>query len=126
MADLDSPVANDFNNDEAGLGSTDQGNVTYCVPAFHGTFTIPCPPGAFNRECLPGFLDLTSADEKIDTPGFTACAGTDEAHRLTIVTGKGMAVAGWRILAEDVVASRVRRDFEEDQKGLDNSAREGW
>lgn len=67
-------------------------------------------------------LRLTVAD----TPGFTACAGTDEAHRLTIVSAKGMAVAGWRILADDAVAARVRRDFEEDQKGLDNSAREGW
>lgn len=50
MSDLDSPVANDFDDDSPGLGSTDQGNVTYCVPAFHGVFAIPCPPGAFNRQ----------------------------------------------------------------------------
>lgn len=109
MRDLGSPVLNDSNTDEAGLGSTDQGNVSYCVPAFHGTFVIPVPPGAFNH-----------------TPGFTACAGTDEAHRLCIVAGKGMALAGWRILSDAKAAESVKRDFEKDQESVDHSIREGW
>ena len=109
MKDLDSPVLNDFNDDGPGLGSTDQGNVSYVCPSFHGTFAIPVSDGAFNH-----------------TPGFTACAGTDEAYRLCITAGKGMAVAGWNILSDETVAKAIRQDFEEDQKELKDVAREGW
>lgn len=79
------------------------GNVTYVCPAIHPHFAIPCPPGAFNH-----------------TPGFTACAGTDEAHAITVRVGKGLAVAGWRVLSDDAVANKVaedwRRDVEERQR----------
>jgi hypothetical protein len=62
-------------------------------------FGIPCPPGASNH-----------------TPGFTAAAGTDRAYELAIVTAKGMAVTGWKILTDDSVVAAVRRDFEEDKE----------
>jgi hypothetical protein len=99
LPSINSPVICDFNTTEPGAGSTDQGNVSYVVPSFHGGFTIPCPPGAYNH-----------------TPGFTACAGTDEAHDLAVLTSKGMAVAGWKVLADDSVAKNVWDDFEEDKK----------
>lgn len=105
MKDLGSSVSNDFDTDDPGLGSTDQGNVSYVVPSFHGTFAIPCPPGAFNH-----------------TPGFTACAGTEEAYKLCIVAGKGMAMAAWRILSDEKVAQSVRRDFEEDMQDSASSS----
>lgn len=75
------------------------GDVSYACPGFHGVFGIPAPSGAVNH-----------------TPGFTAAAGTDRAHDLTIVTAKGMAMAGWDILTDDNVAAAVRHDFEEDKK----------
>jgi amidohydrolase len=99
MRELGSPVLNEPDTAEAGLGSTDQGNVSYEVPAFHGVFAIPCPDGVFNH-----------------MPDFTACAGTDEAYEAAVVCAKGLAVAGRRILAEEVVAQSVRMAFEEDLK----------
>jgi len=60
-------------------------------------FGIRCPPGASNH-----------------TLGFAAAAGTDRAFEQAIVTAKGMAIAGWKILADDSIAAAVRRDYEED------------
>lgn len=62
-------------------------------------FGIPCSAGASNH-----------------TPGFAAAAGTDKAYDLAIVTDKGMAVMGWKILTDDSVAAAMRRDFEEDKE----------
>jgi amidohydrolase len=100
MRESSSPVLNEPDTAEAGLGSTDQGNVSYEVPAFHGVYAIPCPDGVFNH-----------------MPGFTECAGTDEAYKATIVCAKGLAVVGWRILAEDTIAEAMRREFERDVRG---------
>lgn len=100
MADpsINSPVVCDFERSPPLPGSTDQGNVSYVVPSFHGGFAIPCPPGAYNH-----------------TKGFTACAGTAEAHDLAMQAGKGMAIAGWRILSDETVASEVWNDFKKDR-----------
>ena len=76
LPSINSPVACDISGNEPSPGSTDQGNVSYVVPSFHGTFAIPCPPGALNH-----------------TPEFTACAGSDEAHELSLLVSKGMAIA---------------------------------
>lgn len=72
------------------------------MPSFHGGFAIPCSPGAYNH-----------------TAGFTACAGTDEAHDLAVVTSKGMAIAGWKVLSEDAVAEKIWADFEEDRRQVE-------
>lgn len=50
------------------------------------------------------------------TPGFTACAATMEAHRITITAAKGMAIAGWRVLESEDVANQVRKQFDDDEK----------
>ncbi|KAJ6086827.1 amidohydrolase [Penicillium canescens] len=100
MEALGSFVVCDFGIDNA--GSTDMGNVTYACPGFHGGFAIPADPGAFNH-----------------TPGFTSAAGTSKAYDLTIKTAKGMAITGWKILVDDDIARRVRKDFEEDKKSRD-------
>ncbi|OBT50787.1 hypothetical protein VE04_09311 [Pseudogymnoascus sp. 24MN13] len=102
LPSINSPVTCDFSNTEPGPGSTDQGNVSYVVPSFHGGFAIPCPPGAYNH-----------------TPGFTACAGTDEAHDLAVVTSKGMAIAGWKVLSEEAVAEKIWEDFKKDRREVD-------
>lgn len=80
-------------------GSTDQGNVSYACPSTQTYVGIPAEPGCNNH-----------------TAGFTAVAGTKEAHRLCLEAAKGMAVAGWKILAEDQIAAAVRRDFEVDEE----------
>lgn len=60
---------------------------------------IPAKTGAYNH-----------------TPGFTALAGTREAHVLCLESAKGMAIAGWKILADDKAAAQVWQDFETDKK----------
>ncbi|CZR67583.1 related to amidohydrolase AmhX [Phialocephala subalpina] len=97
MANLSSPVDCDFDNPTVIAGSTDQGNVSYACPSIHAMFGIRCPPGVANH-----------------TPGFTACAGTDESHDRAVITGKAMAVAAWNVLVDDEDASNVRKDFERD------------
>ncbi|PYI07541.1 hypothetical protein BO78DRAFT_469151 [Aspergillus sclerotiicarbonarius CBS 121057] len=79
-------------------GSTDQGNVSYECPAFQAYVAIPAEPGCKNH-----------------TPGFTAVAGTREAHDLCIAAAKGMALVGWKVLADDNVALKVKSDFKLDQ-----------
>lgn len=98
LPSINSPVVCDFEPAPVLPGSTDQGNVSYIIPSFHGGFAIPCPPDAFNH-----------------TKGFTACAGTDEAHDLSIAAAKGMAVAGWTILSDEAVALKIWEDFAADR-----------
>lgn len=64
----------------------------------HANFGIPAEAGSANH-----------------TPGFTAAAGTKEAHRRAIQTAKGMAVAAWQVLQDDRIAAQVRKDFEQDK-----------
>ncbi|KAL2825077.1 hypothetical protein BDW59DRAFT_172571 [Aspergillus cavernicola] len=80
-------------------GSTDQGNVSYECPAFQAYVVIPAEPGRKNH-----------------TPGFTATVATREAHDLCIAVAKSMALVGWRVLADEDMAAKVKHDFEQDKK----------
>jgi metal-dependent amidase/aminoacylase/carboxypeptidase family protein len=94
MATLDLkvlPVAN-----TPGEASTDMGNVSQYVPSFHGIFAIPTPPG------------VGPHNEK-----FATAAGTDEAHAAAINAAKGMAILAVRLLADEELANRARREFDE-------------
>lgn len=42
------------------------------------------------------------------TIGFTRAAKTKEAHRETISMAKGIAIVGWRVLADDEFLDNVR------------------
>ncbi|WVQ82138.1 hypothetical protein IAT38_004266 [Cryptococcus sp. DSM 104549] len=75
--------------------STDFGNVTYKCPAFHPGFNIPSPEGSGNH-----------------TAGFTASAGTPEAHRLAMNVAKGLAIVGAKFLTDDEFAKEAKKDFE--------------
>lgn len=75
------------------------GNVSYEVPSFHGNFSIPTAPGV-----------------GLHTEEFRDAAKTPEAHKLAMGAGKGMAVAGIRVLKDDEFASLVKRNFEDDKK----------
>lgn len=82
-------------------GSTDQGNVTYAVPALHVIFGLP------NKENP----DINPHDAE-----FARCAGTEEAFQAAVRCGKGMALTGWEILTNDAVWEQCKADFEEDKK----------
>ena len=80
------------------------GNVTQVCPGFHPTYNIPTTNGASNH-----------------TPEFTGAAATDEAHRLTIATAKGMAGTAWHVLTDAEFAKSMREEFERDKKAKEES-----
>jgi hypothetical protein len=65
------------------------------VPGFHGTYWIDTPGQAANH-----------------THGFAEGAGSDEAHRRTMLTSKGMAGTAWRVLSDEGFALEVKAGFE--------------
>ncbi|KAJ5321193.1 hypothetical protein N7476_004195 [Penicillium atrosanguineum] len=79
--------------------ATDQGNVSYAVPALHASIGIPVDDGSKNH-----------------TAGFTKAAGTAVAHERTVVSGKAMAMTGWDIITNDALYEQVKQDFERDKK----------
>lgn len=96
MTSMGAPQLCDIERDPMpGSYSTDQGNVTQVCPGIHPVYIIPAKDGASNH-----------------THEFTAAAATDEAHKLTIDTAKGMAGAAWRVLVDDEFAKAVWEDFQ--------------
>ncbi|KAJ5295133.1 hypothetical protein N7508_009954 [Penicillium antarcticum] len=77
-------------------GSTDQGNVSQLIPSLHGLIGIPVDNGTKNH-----------------TRQFTAAAGTSVAHERMIITGKAMAITGWRILVNEELYGSVLNAFTE-------------
>lgn len=73
--------------------------MSYEIPSFHGTFSIPVDPGV-----------------ALHTEGFRDAAKTPKAHKLAMDVGKGMAVTGLRFLSDDDFAKQVTDRFEEDKK----------
>ncbi|KAG5980118.1 hypothetical protein E4U55_004367 [Claviceps digitariae] len=78
------------------LASTDMGNVSHEVPSFHGAFGIPTDP-----------------DTALHSIKFADAAGAPEALVCAVESAKGMAMMVLRVVVEEGVAARVRRDFEE-------------
>ncbi|KAL4777919.1 hypothetical protein BJX76DRAFT_344624 [Aspergillus varians] len=102
MASIGSEVKCDLRS-QGVPGSTDQGNVSYECPAFQAYVAIPAEPGCKNH-----------------TPGFTAVAATKEAHELCVNAAKGMALVGWKVLADEATAVQIRKDFEADKAQRDS------
>ena len=80
-------------------GSTDMGNVCYACPGFHGGFGIEAPPGISNH-----------------MPGFAKAASTDDAFQHAVNCGRGLAVAGLKVLADAEFAKSIREEWEADMK----------
>lgn len=79
--------------------ATDQGNVSYVVPALHAIIGIPVEDGSKNH-----------------TPGFTEAAGTFIAYDRAVMSGRAMAMTGWEILTDDALYAEVKQDFEDDRR----------
>jgi hypothetical protein len=79
--------------------ATDQGNVSYIVPALHAIIGIPVDDGSKNH-----------------TPGFTRAAGSATAYERAVLSGRAMAVTGWDVLTDDALYAEVKRDFEDDRR----------
>ncbi|CAK39975.1 hypothetical protein M747DRAFT_285208 [Aspergillus niger ATCC 13496] len=89
----------DLQKKDIGAFSTDMGNISYAVPSFHGHYFIPTPPGT-----------------AMHTEAFRDSAKTEEAHNITMSVGKGMAVAGLKVLTDESFAAQVKDYFEKDKK----------
>jgi len=94
-------VKTDPNVEGAIGGSTDFGNVTYTVPAFHPSYAIPTQPNGGNHTAL-----------------FTAAARTEEAHQATLVVTKILAHVGFRVIHDDEFDQKAKTAFENRKKGL--------
>ena len=79
--------------------ATDQGNVSYVVPALHAIVGISVDDGSKNH-----------------TPGFTKAAGSATAYERAVVSGRAMSMTGWEILTDDALFAKVKRDFEDDRR----------
>ncbi|OBT93223.1 hypothetical protein VE01_08849 [Pseudogymnoascus verrucosus] len=86
--------SNIASNTAASFG-TDMGNVSHVVPTFHGLFAIAAAKGEANH-----------------TPDFKRIAISNEAYKSAINAAKGMAITGWKFLADDSVAESILLDFE--------------
>lgn len=76
--------------------STDMGNVSYVVPSIHPMFAIPVTPGAGNH-----------------TPGFTACAATDEAHAAAARAAKALAFTALDLFDDPAALAAARFEFDQ-------------
>jgi len=75
--------------------STDFGNVTYELPAFHPMFTIPTKPHGANH-----------------TPAFTEAAASKEAHEATMLVTKALALTGFRVVSDTRFFAQVKGAFD--------------
>jgi len=96
MSGLGHHVQNNVDR-EATPASTDQGNVSYACPSTQFICGIPSK-GAYPH-----------------TAGFSKGAGTVSAFDRCLLTCEGMAVAGYRFLIDDDLATAVKKNFD-DQK----------
>ncbi|KAI0315031.1 hypothetical protein OF83DRAFT_389613 [Amylostereum chailletii] len=79
--------------------STDFGNVSYVVPAFHPNFHIPAPEGSGNH-----------------TVGFADASATPAAHAAMLAMSKALAHASFRALDDAVFFASVRDSFEKEKR----------
>lgn len=94
MAALGSRIM--LHQEKAMNASTDMGNVSHRVPSFHGAFVVPA-----------------SAHVTPHNPAFTACAGTEDAHRAALQSAKGMAMLAVRLLMDERLARDAKADFDQ-------------
>ncbi|PLB51234.1 hypothetical protein P170DRAFT_355320 [Aspergillus steynii IBT 23096] len=78
-------------------GSTDQGNVSYALPALHANIGIPVSSGA-----------------QPHTHDFCTAAGRLEAHEIILKAAKAMAMTGWALLTDNSLYGEVRDAFDRD------------
>ncbi|KAL3476568.1 major facilitator superfamily domain-containing protein [Aspergillus californicus] len=81
-------------DDETMCGSTDQGNVSYALPALHGIIGIPVANGAQNH-----------------TREFCVAAKSAEAHDIVLKAAAAMAMTGWAVLTDDSFYAKPTDDL---------------
>ncbi|KNG84717.1 amidohydrolase [Aspergillus nomiae NRRL 13137] len=82
--------------EEVMTGSTDQGNVSYALPALHAIIGIPVSNGAQNH-----------------THEFCVASGEPAAYRIILKAAAAMAMTGWAFLTDDSFSARVKEAHEQ-------------
>jgi len=82
-------------NEITSTASTDFGNVSYNLPSLHPVFAIPTEPCGGNH-----------------TIAYARAAATQEAHDATIVTTKGLAATGFRVIYDAAFFQEVKEAFD--------------
>ena len=82
--------------EEVMTGSTDQGNVSYALPALHAIIGIPVSNGAQNH-----------------THEFCVASGEPAAYQIILKAAAAMAMTGWAFLTDDSFSARVKEAHEQ-------------
>ncbi|KZT27939.1 amidohydrolase [Neolentinus lepideus HHB14362 ss-1] len=105
--------------------STDFGNVSYGnrsiieLPALHPSFGIDHFPNSAvcDRAAHTDYLAIpTEPNGGNHTPAFATAAGTPEAHQATLLTVKGLAMTGTRLLDDSDFYQQIKQDFEKSKQ----------
>ena len=80
--------------EQAGGGSTDMGNVSYAVPSIHPGYAVESESGNHS-------------------PGFTAAAGSAEAHARMITASKALALTALDLFSDPALLAEAKREFEQ-------------
>ena len=75
-----------------GRGSTDMGNVSHFVPSTHVLYAIDTEAGNHSH-------------------AFTAAAGTEAAHKKTLIASKAMAMTAIDVICNPELIKNVKEDF---------------
>ena len=75
-----------------GRGSTDMGNVSHVVPSTHVLYAIDTEAGNHSH-------------------AFTAAAGTEAAHKKTLIASKAMAMTAIDVICNPELIKKVKEDF---------------
>jgi hypothetical protein len=70
------------------------GNVSYVVPSIHPGYAVESESGNHS-------------------PGFTAAAGSEEAHGRMIAASKALALTALDLFSDEAMLAEARREFEE-------------
>ncbi|KAF7770400.1 hypothetical protein Agabi119p4_6374 [Agaricus bisporus var. burnettii] len=83
--------------------STDFGNITYALPALHPSYSIPTLPRGGNH-----------------TPAFAEAAAGERAHEATMTVIKGLAMTGFRVVADTDFFTEVKGAFDLWKNSMEN------
>ncbi len=79
--------------------STDQGNISWALPAIHPFFDVPCEEGPHNKK-------------------FRDAAGTQEANDSAIRTGIGLALTALDLLQDEKLVEEIKTEWKDSMERL--------
>lgn len=92
--DIIKEVSNeDWPQQEAGLGSTDMGNVSLVTPSIHP------------------FVAITEEEVELHTEEFARLCDTPRAYETMLTVGKAMALVGYKVVSDPSLMNQIKNEF---------------